>query len=135
MKRIVTFAFILLSCTSKISDDKLTDEAISLHHSMIKKSNMIRHRLNELQKDPAVNQDSVAHFLELLKQWETDLVEVPGDEDHVHGTHSHHDHPPHDVTPEQMLEIQKDLDARLGNIGKNTTKLKPHNDDGHQHYH
>jgi hypothetical protein len=137
MKRIMTIAMLVVSCTSKVPEEKLNNEAIILHNSMVEKANLIKHRLNELKNDSAISQDSVTLLLELLKQWQRDLVEVPGNEEHGHANHddhhSHHDHSVLDVTPEQMLEIQKELDARLSNIGKRTTSLKPDNEDEHAH--
>ena len=129
MKKIAAFAVIIMSCNAKVSEEKLNHEAITLHNSMVQKSNMIAHRLNEIKNDTAVNQDSVTVLIQLLAQWKNDLVEVPGNEHHGHD--HHHQHSPPDVTAEQMLEIQKDLDMRLGNIGKRAAQLKPHDQTPH----
>lgn len=129
------FAVIMMSCNPGTPDERLNAEAIALHNSMITKAALIRNRLKALKSDSTVSRDSVRVLLGLLAQWERDLVEVPGNEDHGdhdHGPH-HHDHAPSEVTPRQMLDIQKTLDATLSRIGKRTTQLKPHNEESHQH--
>jgi hypothetical protein len=123
------FAFIsmltLITCSTKNGDEKLNAQAILLHNSMIRKANAIEHRLAELESDSLVNKDSVQTLLKMLEGWEADLVEVPGNRTMIMKTHHHHDHKPLDVTAEQMLAIQKELDGRLSRIGKRTTQLKP----------
>jgi hypothetical protein len=124
---------VLIACSPKNGDETLNTQAIMLHNSMIKKANEIEHRLTELESDSLVNRGSVETLREMLEEWEADLVEVPGNENHEHETHHHHDHKPLDVTAEQMLAIQKELDERLSKIGKRTTQLKPQSDDKHEH--
>lgn len=79
---------------------------------------MERH-LNELLKDKTsvINKDSIIILLVALEEWENDLVEIPGNEEHDHSDH-HHDHTVLEVTSEQMLLIQKEMDRRLALIGQ-----------------
>lgn len=91
---------------------------------MLKKASQIEHTLNDLTHDSWVNKDSVEHLFGALKQWRSDLVEVPGNEEPDH-EHSHgHDRIP-EVTEEQMLAIQKELDERLSEIGKRVSIFRP----------
>jgi ABC-type nickel/cobalt efflux system permease component RcnA len=123
--------FLLLSCNSKKSERRQDHEAIALHNSMIKKANEIQHRLNVLEGDSTINRDSIFILSGMLEQWKRELVEVPGNEDH--GDHAHHDHDHEHVhgdktselTEEQMLEIQKELDRRLSAIGVRIMNLRP----------
>jgi hypothetical protein len=135
MKKLIVVAILAVSCTSKTSEDRLNTEAILLHNSMIKKSVMIRNRLTELKSDSSVSQDSVRRLFELLERWESDLVEVPGNEHHDDAHHSHdHGHATPAVTAEQMLAIQKELDKRLSVIGSRIFNLKPELDHvDHEH--
>jgi hypothetical protein len=115
----------MLTCHSSPKENK-NPEAIILHNPMVKKANMIEHRLNEIASNTMeINEDSVRVLKELLDQWKSDLIEVPGNENHYHHEHSHSHQLASDVTDEQMLEIQKELDARLSLIGKRATQLKP----------
>lgn len=124
---ILTSIIFLLSCSSKSSEDKRNHEAIILHNSMIKKANQIDLRLNELKYDSSVNQDSVMLLSKALEQWKYDLVEVPGNEEHNHDhhNHAHNDNKIPEVTEEQMLAIQRELDERLSGIGSRVINLKP----------
>lgn len=137
MRFIMLVPVILLSCSSRSKEEKRYHESIILHNSMIKKVNQIEYRLNEIANDTAdVPQDSVDVLRSLLEEWKGDLVEVPGNEDHIHDQHSHaHSHASApDVTEEQMLAIQKELDERLSSIGKRIADLKPEsNDVDHDH--
>lgn len=129
MRKLIAVAILAVSCTSKASEDHLNTQAILLHNSMIKKSVMMRNRLNELKSDSSVSQDSVGRLFQLLKHWEADLIEVPGNEHHDDAHHSHdHSHATPDVTAEQMLAIQKELDERLSRIGNRIFNLKPEAD-------
>jgi hypothetical protein len=123
----------LIACSTKNGDENLNAQVIMLHNSMIKKANAIEHRLAELESDSLVNKDSVQTLLKMQEEWEADLVEVPGNNNHDHEAHHHHDHKLLDVTAEQMLAIQKELDERLSRIGKRTTQLKPYDKTIHQH--
>ena len=97
---------------------------------MMKKAGWMRKRLDELKTDTSVNKDSVALLYKALEEWQTDIVEVPGnDEPHYdHHDHAHGTTPLPDVTEEQMLEIQKELDKKLSTIGKKISRLKPESD-------
>jgi hypothetical protein len=100
---------------------------------MMKKANQIEHRLNELKNDATVNRDSLKLFSTLFDQWKTDIVEVPGNENHNHAGHAHSHSAIPDITADQMLEIQGELDERLSKIGKRINSLKPDLFDNHEH--
>ena len=82
----------------------------------------MEHHLNELlllkEKTSVSEKDSVVILLGALEEWEKDLVEIPGNESHEHSDHHHHDHKVLEVTAEQMLLIQKEMDRRLAIIGR-----------------
>jgi hypothetical protein len=59
-----------------------------------------------------------------LEEWEENIVEVPGNE-HVHKAGEKHEHKPApDVTPEQMLAIQKEMRVNLRTISDNLRQVK-----------
>jgi hypothetical protein len=113
----------LIACSSKNPDENLNAQAILLHNSMMKKANEIERALADFEKNSRLNMDSVKVLRNALEQWEAEIVEVPGNENHDHEAQHHHDHKPLDVTAEQMLAIQKDFDLRLSSIEKRITRL------------
>jgi hypothetical protein len=131
MKIAITVSIALFSCTSQSADNKINHHAIMLHNSMMKKANQIGHRLNELSNDATVNQDSLKLLSKLFKQWQSDIVEVPGNEHHDHADHGHTTAP--DITKEQMLNIQRELDERLSKIGEKLNRLRPDLIGNHEH--
>ena|SRR5688572_3285587 len=133
MKIAITISLALFSCSSRSAEDNINHEAIILHNSMMKKANQIEHRLNELKNDATVNQDSLKLFSTLFNQWRADIVEVPGHDNHDHTDHAHTHSAIPDITGEQMLEIQRELDERLSKIGKRIYRLKPDLIDKHEH--
>lgn len=124
---ILIISLLVLGCTSKSTEAGNNYEAILLHNSMLEKADHIEDRLNELSGDSLVNQDSVDLFTILLQHWKADLIEVPGNEahDHVHQGHAHSHGTIPDITAEQMLAVQRELDQRLSEIGKRIADLKP----------
>jgi hypothetical protein len=134
MRKNILVILALVSCTPKTSEKNINHQAIVLHNSMVKKANHIEHRLNEIKKDSAISRDSLALLSTLLARWKGELVEVPGNEDHDHAGHEHHHGKAIDLTDEQILEIQKELDERLSSIGQRVSRLKPENNDD-QHIH
>lgn len=133
MRSNIIISVLLISCTSKVSDEKRNHEAIIIHNSMMKKANQIERHLNELKNDATVNRDSMKLFSTLFQQWSTDIVEIPGNENHDHSGHVHSHSTIPDITEEQMLEIQRELDERLSKIGKIISRLKPGLIDEHEH--
>jgi hypothetical protein len=126
MKIFTVMLFILLvSCTAS-PKERANHEAIMLHNSILKKADLIKHRLNELLNGNSnVNRDSLRVLIDFFQEWKADLVEVPGNEDHSHHDHGHSYQPAPEVTSEQMIKIQKELDARLAIIGQKASALKP----------
>ena len=62
----------------------------------------------------------IANTKKTFEDWETNIVTVPGmahSHDHAAGDHDHEAHKPApDVTPEQMLEIQKEMKTSIDKI-------------------
>ncbi len=133
MRSNIFISVLLISCTAKVSDEKRNHEAIIIHNSIMKKANQIEHRLNELRNDSTLSQDSLKLFSTLFEQWSEDIVDVPGTGNHDHSGHAHNHSTIRDITEEQILEIQRELDEQLSNIGKRMSRLKPDLIDDHEH--
>lgn len=97
-------------------DEALLKEAAAIHNQMVILAETLEKKLETLQNDTThtIPADSITAWMQAIKAWESDLVEVPGNEEHHHheeGEHHHQNTP--DVTAEQMLVIQKELNIRL----------------------
>lgn len=97
-------------------------EAASVHNEAVALAGTLEERINALQADTTagISPDSIAAWNAAIKIWESDLVEVPGNEEHHHHDHGegedhdhHHHEAPPNVTPAEMLTIQKELKARI----------------------
>ncbi|MCU0420238.1 MAG: hypothetical protein MUC38_11355 [Cyclobacteriaceae bacterium] len=108
-------------------ENPMMKEAAAIHNEAVALAATLEERIHALQADTTagVSPDSIAAWNAAIKLWESDLVEVPGNEDHHHHDHGegeHHDHHHHEappnVTPEEMLTIQKELKARLEAIAQ-----------------
>jgi hypothetical protein len=126
MRSILVYSVIIaFSCASRKDEAKLNREAIVLHNSMMERAALIESKLVDLKDDSTVNQDSVGWLITFLNEWKGDVVEVPGNESESHDHHGHHhDHSLVNVTSEQMLEIQRELNDRLTILEERTGNLK-----------
>jgi hypothetical protein len=122
---------LVISCSSKQDKSDYRHVAI-LHNAMMERARLIERDLNMLHHDTLTQEvrDSLEVIANLLHAWKADVVEVPGNDMHEHDDHSHsHAQVAMEVTPQQMLEIQKELDARLSSIGKKLALITPNKDD------
>ena len=117
--RIVQLSFFLLiflmGCSSTSTSDPLLEEAFQIHEQSMEVAKEAREMLEELPADDQyrLNIESRLEF------WSENLVEVPGfehehDHDHDHGHDHDHDHdhdhgPKLELTPEDMLAVQKEF--------------------------
>jgi hypothetical protein len=118
---------LMISCSSKQDKSDYRHAAI-LHNAMMDRARLIERDLNVLHHDSLTQdvRDSLDVIANLFRAWKEDVVEVPGNDTHEHEDHSHgHAQTAPEVTPQQMLEIQKELDARLSFIGKKLALIKP----------
>jgi len=114
-----TFCF--LSCANSSKEKEVFANAASIHNEMMKTVEAMEEQIAALEKDSinSVPTDSLTVWKEAIELWESDIVEVPGNEehrDHTEGGHHQHDHKTVEVTAEQMLFIQQELSTRLGSI-------------------
>lgn len=105
---ICLLGMVLTGCHSHETDPKL-EEAFKIHEQAIAVNQAIQSQLQSANTETP----EMSQIKKRLSDWEENLVEVPGfdhDHDHSHGGHHHHDHGPGlEVTPEDMLIIQKEF--------------------------
>ncbi len=127
LTRHTTLLLILIAsgCDNAKRQSDLTNQAIVIHNSMIKKADGIERALQELSNDSTFihQQDSIHVAKNMLASWKLELVEVPGNESHQHDNH-HHAQQSIDVTDEQMLAIQEELSYKLSSIEKLIMRIK-----------
>ena len=131
---------LITGCGEKKDPDLV--EAARIHNEMIAGAERLEIQLDSLTKSlhtleakisPAdsLKKRQVVENLagcDLVKKniagWEEDMVEVPGNEHHHHHNGEEHEHKPApDLTPKQMLEVQKAKKAELEPILKTGEKL------------
>jgi hypothetical protein len=139
-------SFLIIACADK-KDPKMEEagkihlEAMEIEEAIaeqIESVDSLKNVLVEKKKtltDAAsiASIDSTVAALEKVhgsfEEWEGSLVEVPGlaheHHDHGKGEEHHHDHKPApDLTPDQMLQVQKEIKANIEKIKADWTKAE-----------
>lgn len=116
---IIIFAF-FASCHGENEEDAHhLRQAVAIHKAMMEIEEQFENQLDSLKSfsHHAVEiRDSLQVIEKDFELWEKNVVEVPGDdsaEAHDHGHEHHHKKENLQVTPEQMVEIQKELKSNL----------------------
>ncbi|WP_424964217.1 hypothetical protein [Ekhidna sp.] len=133
MRRLIVILFIV-SCTAS-SEEKLHQQSVETHDLAIKIGEHVKEKIEQIYaqadqlEDPlkSLLKDSVRTLTRDYEYWKSTIMEVPGHE-HEHHEHDHaghnHDHSPEaDLTPEMVLEIQKDLRDRVVLLNIRAQKL------------
>ena len=128
-------ALLAEAATAHNSAIALHDEVMPLFSEVETQKKRINARLTELnaaaKKDEATIAVYVKAFESLgsaemhMREWMENLVEVPGNEEHHHHEHGEgHEHHDHDaapqLTPQQMLDVQKASLTAIGDIKTET---------------
>ncbi len=116
---VIVFAF-FVSCHGENKEDAhFLRQAVEIHKAMMEIEAQFENQLDSLKSfsHHAVEiRDSLQVIEKDFELWEKNVVEVPGDdsaEAHDHGHEHHHKKENLQVTPEQMVEIQKELKSNL----------------------
>ena len=124
MKRILLI--LLIYGCSPSHDEKLYTQSVETHDLAIKIGENVEEKIKRIAQsassleEPLKSffQDSVKALTQDFAYWQSTIVEVPGhDHDHDHHDHDHDHNHNHstvpDLTPEMMLDIQRDLRDRI----------------------
>lgn len=123
---------IVLSCSSSRSE-RLTEQSITIHEEALDIGLKASDKITQLEyQTEGLDEpmrlailDSVEVLKAEWKAWESAIVEIPGHK-HAHHDHDHHEHnhsASPDLTPEMMMDIQKDLKNRIVALNIRTQKL------------
>lgn len=126
---ILLCCLVITACNKQQNKDEVVlRQAAVVHNEMMEAAHELEERLDSLGNDSlnAALADSVSVWKELFEEWENDVVEVPGNEEHAgHGKEEHHhEHKSVEVTPDQMLIIQRELKNRLDHIRKRIEMIR-----------
>jgi len=112
-KYLLAFIF-CLGCSSSSQEKELLDKAASVHNDIVNEMSGLKADLNRLEVDALyVTKDSLKEILKSIDEWQRDLVEVQGNEHHdPQKDDHHHDHSVLEVTAEEMLNIQLEMQKR-----------------------
>lgn len=109
-----TMVCTIIQCKSKATVDPVLLEASEIQHDAIHIGDELESMLKDaMAKDTSADgKDKYNVLLTALKDWQNNMVEIPGIEhDHDHGHHNHdHSHKASDaaahLTPEEMKQVQ-----------------------------
>ena len=108
---LVLIIVVFASCSKDGEKDPLLVEAFEVHERSLSMAKDVREVLDEMPES-----DSVTIRIEKkLKAWEGMVVEVPGFE-HNHDHGHHHHGTGFDLTPQQILDIQIELQDSIAAI-------------------
>lgn len=114
---------LLIYGCSPSHEKKLYTQSVETHDLAIKIGEHVEEKIKRIAQHTSnleeplksLLQDSVKALTQDLTYWQSTMIEVPG---HEHNRHDHHDHNHDhstipDLTPEMMLDVQKDLRDRV----------------------
>ena len=103
--------------------DPILQEAFDIH---IQSLDVAKDTKDLLEKLPPADTNRLK-FESALKEWNDNIVEVPGFHHHHHGDDGHHHHHHHgaqlELTPDDMLLVQKELMDSIQSIHKRVRQL------------
>lgn len=131
MKRVLLIVLVV-ACTGS-NDEKLQAQSVETHNLAISIGEHVSDKIQQIAihvgrvEAPLKShlQDSVEALILDYTNWESTIVEVPGNEHHEHNhAGKNHNHTPSpDLTPEMLLDIQKDLRDRIVKLNIRAQKI------------
>lgn len=125
-KLLFVLALLFTACGGNSADKKILADAARIHNEMMELAEQLETKIDGLQPDSSqLPADTLANIRQAFSAWESDVVEVPGNEEHHHeeGEEHHHEHKTVEVTAQQMLTIQTELNRRLLEIQSRVDKV------------
>ena len=123
---LVLFIMVFASCSKENEKDPLLVKAFEVH----KKSLSLAKDVKEVLDGMPENDSTAMRIEKSLKAWEEMVIEVPGFEHEHHHTHDHEHHHHHNhgsqinLTPQQMLDIQIELQDSIAAIKEDLLQYK-----------
>ena len=132
---------LLMACGEKKKDENLI-QAFKLHEEAIQVRQTAKDQITKLEAITdsvfeATNSVQLNSLSNALKEWDEQLIEVPGfEEEHDHSHHDHsghdhehdhdhdHNHSEQELTPKQHLEVQQHLLNEIKSISEKLNTIK-----------
>ena len=131
---------LITSCGEKKIDENL-QKAFELHKEAVEVRQTAQDQIEKLESNSdslfvATYGKDISALSSSLKEWDEQLIEVPGfEEEHDHTHHDHsghdhdhdHDHHHHDqpeLTPQQHLEVQQQLLQEIKQLAGKISSIK-----------
>lgn len=133
-RSLILLALIIVACSH--SSDDLLKEAAQVHNLSVKIGEHVAQKIHAIEEYAQTEADSLtrAQLLdsviilnEQLSDWENELVEVPGNE---HEGHDHHHEESMELTPQMILEIQREINQRIIALNVRSQRLLDQYSDG-----
>ncbi len=126
MKKLLLFVF-AVACTAS-NEEKLLDQSREIHDLVVEMGVRMKGKIDRIETSiPQVNepvksqlQDSLMALRQAFDYWQSTVIEVPG---HSHDDHHHNHAPAPDITPEMMLDIQRDLKDQVEHLNIRAQKI------------
>ncbi len=118
---------IIKGCQPKDTNAETLAKAAVIHNEMMEIANVLDNELNLFSSSQHHNQDSLKILKQHVELWQSNLIEVPGNEgdEHTHQGHVHnHEQNPVALTPTQIFEIQVEMKSELMDLKKRFENLK-----------
>ncbi|MEM7109323.1 MAG: hypothetical protein AAF519_13950 [Bacteroidota bacterium] len=132
--KVLTFLMFLvtiMACSHDKKPDENLQQAFKIHEDAVSLRNQIAGELEKLNamEDSlfvATHSENLDAIAGALKNWDEQLVEVPGfEEEHDHEGHDHHHHDEQtELTSEQHLQVQQHLFDEIQKIEKSISEIK-----------
>ncbi|MEL6557086.1 MAG: hypothetical protein AAFQ94_02815 [Bacteroidota bacterium] len=135
---VIFFLTFTISCNTTKKVDKDLQQAFELHEKSMSIRNQVDGKVNTLFSDKdSIEVNGQVQYLDsikmTLKNWDEQMIEVPGFEDehdhagHDHAGHDHdhdHNHDKVELTSKQHLEVQQHLFEEIQSIAGELDKLQ-----------
>jgi hypothetical protein len=106
---------LVFGCFTAKKEEAAMKEAARIHNEAVALAAQLEKQLDTLATDTTLVKDSVLAWRAAIENWEKELIEVPGNENHDNN-HAHHDHGKEktiDLTAGQMLSVQQEMKKQL----------------------
>jgi len=120
----MVLSLLMVNCSVSKKENPFLKDATQVHNEAIALAQQLEEQLEHLTNDSTVLADSLRVWQTDLEKWKRNLPEVPGNENHEHPEQGHHDHGKQlpELTPDQILLVQREMKAQLDLITSRVNK-------------
>jgi len=122
----MVLSLLMGNCSVSKKENPFLKDAAQVHNEAIALAQQLEEQLEHLTNDSTVLEDSLIVWRTDLEKWKYNLPEVPWNENHEHHEQGQHDHGKQlpELTPDQMLSVQREMKAQLELITSRINKAR-----------